>query len=102
MGLPRKEFRHVPGLDILVPHPPGTEADGYLLNVFAARPRRAAQLEAAGLLAADPLSPASATTLLLFVSAVLLASFAQHMPIVLPVVGAVLIFLLAFIAVAMA
>ena len=44
-------FRHVPGLDILVPHPPGTEADGYLLNVFAARPRRAAQLEAAGLLA---------------------------------------------------
>ena len=43
-----------------------------------------AGLGAVGLLTAGPLSPSSATPLLLGVSAVLAAPFAQHMPIVLP------------------
>ncbi len=46
-------FRLVPGLDILVPHSSGAKSDGYLLNVFAARPARAARLEQAGLLARE-------------------------------------------------
>ncbi len=44
-------YRLVPGLGLLVPHPIGTDTDGYLLNVFAARPDRAAALERRGLLA---------------------------------------------------
>jgi FkbM family methyltransferase len=46
-------FRLVPGLNILVPHPPGTRNDPYLLNTFAARPGRIAELERAGLLARE-------------------------------------------------
>ncbi len=46
-------FRHVPGLDILVPLPSGSKTDGFLLNVFAARPARAALLEQQGLLARE-------------------------------------------------
>src|SRR5690349_6852635 len=44
-------FRHVPGLALLAPHPPGSDSDPFLLNVFAARPARAALLHARGLLA---------------------------------------------------
>jgi FkbM family methyltransferase len=44
-------FRLVPGLNLLFPHPPGTDSDSFLLNVFAASEARAQELERRGLLA---------------------------------------------------
>jgi FkbM family methyltransferase len=44
-------FRLVPGLNLLFPHPPGTDSDPFLLNVFAASETRAQELEGRGLLA---------------------------------------------------
>jgi FkbM family methyltransferase len=41
-------FRLIPGLDALVPFATGEEVDGYLLNLFAAKPDRVATLAAAG------------------------------------------------------
>jgi FkbM family methyltransferase len=41
-------FWLVPGLDLLVPFDPTTPPDGYLLNLFACKPDRAAQLAARG------------------------------------------------------
>ncbi|MEO1002672.1 MAG: FkbM family methyltransferase [Cyanobacteria bacterium J06638_7] len=40
--------RLVPGLDLLMPFDPAAGVDGYLLNLFAAKPERAAALAAAG------------------------------------------------------
>lgn len=50
-------YRLVPGLDLLVPFDPSAPADGYLLNLFACKPDRAAQLEARGHLLDSPASP---------------------------------------------
>jgi len=43
-------YRLVPGLDFLVPFPPGSIADGYLLNLFCCKPDRAAELQRRGIL----------------------------------------------------
>jgi hypothetical protein len=43
-------YRLVPGLDLLVPFPAGTEADGYLLNLFCCKPDRAEELDRRGIL----------------------------------------------------
>jgi FkbM family methyltransferase len=45
-------YRLVPGLGALVPFDPASPPDGYLLNLFAAKPDRAAMLSAAGHLVA--------------------------------------------------
>lgn len=47
-------YRLVPGLDALVPFHADQEVDPYLLNVFACKPDRAAELEAAGRLVGRP------------------------------------------------
>jgi FkbM family methyltransferase len=44
-------YRHLPGLDVLVPFSPGGFLDPYQLNLFAASPARAAALAAKGILA---------------------------------------------------
>lgn len=57
-------FRLVPGLNILFPHPPGTDSDSFLLNVFAASEARAQELERRGLLARmseEPVLPGDAS-----------------------------------------
>ena len=41
-------YRLVPGLDLLVPFDPRGEVDGYLLNLYACKPDRAAALAARG------------------------------------------------------
>lgn len=46
-----KSYRLVPGLDLLVPFDTKDPVDGYLLNLFACKPERAADLVARGLLA---------------------------------------------------
>lgn len=43
-----ESYRLVPGLDVLVPFQADQEVDPYLLNVFACKPDRAAELEANG------------------------------------------------------
>lgn len=50
-------YRLVPGLDALVPFHADQEVDPYLLNVFACKPDRAAELEAAGRLVSDRPGP---------------------------------------------
>jgi FkbM family methyltransferase len=50
-------YRLVPGLDLLVPFDPTALADGYLLNLFACKPDRAAQLEARGHLLCSSANP---------------------------------------------
>ncbi len=57
-------FRLVPGLNLLFPHPPGTDSDSFLLNVFAASEARAQELEQRGLLARmseEPVLPGDAS-----------------------------------------
>jgi len=44
-------YRLVPGLNLLIPFPAGTPADGYLLNLFCCKPDRAAELNRRGILA---------------------------------------------------
>lgn len=44
-------YRLVPGLDLLIPFPVGTVADGYLLNLFCCKPDRAVELDRRGILA---------------------------------------------------
>ena len=61
-----------------------------------------AGFEAAGLLAGDPLPASSATPLLLCVSAVFAAPFAQHMPIALPSAFVLYVFVVVHAAVAAA
>ena len=46
-------FQLLPGLDALVPFTAGQESDGYLLNIFAAKPDRVAALAASGWLIPD-------------------------------------------------
>lgn len=48
-----QSFHLIPGLDVLVPFSAGQDADGYLLNLFAAKPDRAADLAASGWLIPD-------------------------------------------------
>lgn len=48
-----QSFRLIPGLDALVPFSLGQDVDGYLLNLFAAKPDRAAGLAASGWLIHD-------------------------------------------------
>lgn len=43
-------YRLAPGLDMLVPFPSGSVADGYLLNLFCCKPDRAAELQRRGIL----------------------------------------------------
>ncbi|MGE4012750.1 MAG: FkbM family methyltransferase, partial [Alphaproteobacteria bacterium] len=50
-------FRHVPALNILVPFDAATR-DAYLINVFACKPDRAAQLQARQLLVRETAPPA--------------------------------------------
>jgi FkbM family methyltransferase len=50
-------YRLVPGLGLLAPFDPSREPDGFLLNLFAARPDRAATLEQQGVLAQAPADP---------------------------------------------
>jgi FkbM family methyltransferase len=47
-------FRHLPGLNVLVPHASEAVPDAFLLNIFACRPAMTAQLAAAGLLLPAP------------------------------------------------
>lgn len=47
-------YRLVPGLDLLIPFPAGTEADGYLLNLFCCKPDRAEELDRRGILVRAP------------------------------------------------
>ncbi len=47
-------YRHLPGLNVLVPLPADAEPDAFLLNVFACRPGTAAGLAAVGLLLPAP------------------------------------------------
>jgi FkbM family methyltransferase len=57
-------YRLVPGLDLLFPHPRGTDSDPFLLNVFAATEARAQELERRGLLARmreEPVLPSDAS-----------------------------------------
>jgi len=43
-------YRLVPGLDVLIPFPAGTVADGFLLNLFCCKPDRAEELDRRGIL----------------------------------------------------
>lgn len=43
-------FRLVPGLDLLIPFDPESQADGFLLNLFCCKPDRAQKLAAQGFL----------------------------------------------------
>jgi protein O-GlcNAc transferase len=45
-----QSYRLVPGLDVLIPFPPGSVADGYLLNLFCCKKDRALELHKRGLL----------------------------------------------------
>lgn len=45
-----QSYRLVPGLDVLIPFPPGSVADGYLLNLFCCKEDRAKELQKRGLL----------------------------------------------------
>jgi FkbM family methyltransferase len=57
-------YRLVPGLNLLFPHPPDTDSDPFLLNVFAASEARALLLEQKGLLARmsdEPILPSDAS-----------------------------------------
>jgi FkbM family methyltransferase len=53
-------FRLVPGIDVLAPFDPSDEVDGYLLNLFAAKPDRVESLTAQGWLVTAPTPPESA------------------------------------------
>ena len=55
-------YRLAPGLNALVPLEDGTQADGYLLNLFAVKPSRVAALAARGLLAHGDPAPHAGTT----------------------------------------
>jgi FkbM family methyltransferase len=57
-------YRLLPGLNMLFPHPRGTDGDAFLLNVFAASDARAQELEQRGLLARmseEPVLPSDAS-----------------------------------------
>jgi FkbM family methyltransferase len=57
-------YRLVPGLNLLFPHPRGTDSDSFLLNVFAATDARAEELAQRGLLALlreEPVLPSDAS-----------------------------------------
>lgn len=57
-------YRLVPGLDVLVPFPPGSVPDGFLLNLFCCKSDRAAMLHERGILVrADDAEGAAGATI---------------------------------------